>query len=100
MGELSRAVQRLTSPGIAPATDEVAEKLRQMFQADETTPLPSEDWRDRRRALATHLDFGAFARTLRETAKGGSTDAMEGGLRTSATAPHSQRTSERPVSFL
>ena len=40
--ELSRG---LTSPGIASATDEMVEKKRQMLQVDETTPLPTVDWR-------------------------------------------------------
>ena len=96
-GELSRALQRLTSQGIASATDEVVEKMRHILKADATTALQSVDWRDRNRALATHLHFGTFVRILRETPKGGSMDSVLGGVRTSATARHSQRTSEGAV---
>ena len=96
-GELSRAVQRLTSQGIAAsATDEVLEhcaKCRKRMRCRAWTggtgagQLPP-----------TWTSAPSCAPSIKRWKEGHG--RHECGVRTSSTAPHSQRTGDRPVPFL
>ena len=75
-GELSRATQRLASPGIAQGSAEVEQRLREMLGVNAPTPMPPASPDGSGLDNVTGLDFDTFLLALRQAPRGGGADVF------------------------